>query len=229
MLKDKKGNQRICKDCKVNLTTENAAKKNAKYYRNVCRSCRSKNNMAYNIGNPKRMAYMRQYIRRKGIVKEYPCEYCKTLCYKKYARAFCKDECRFLAYVDKTEGCWIWKGATQNKGYGKLSFRGKKTAVASRVSYELFKGPLEGKLLVCHTCDNPSCVNPEHLFLGSNMENMLDMVEKGRQYSKLTPEQVLKIRKMWNNGSTQAKIMEEFKIGCGHLSNIIHRRIWKHV
>lgn len=221
--------KRKCKDCSVDLTTDNAAKKNAKYYRNICKPCRSKSVTKSMIGNPKRQKYMREYIRRVGIVKEYPCETCKTLCYKKYERAFCSDKCRFLAYVDKQKSCWIWTGAINNKGYGKLSFNGNKSAIASRVSYELFKGPIEDGKFICHTCDVPSCVNPDHLWIGSHVENMIDMVQKGRQHCKLYIKDIFHIRKLWNDGWKNREICEKFNITSGTVSNIIARRIWKHV
>lgn len=172
---------------------------------------------------------MRDYIRKVGIVQEYPCETCNIPCYKKYDRAFCSDMCRFMAYVDKQESCWIWKGFTNRKGYGRFSFRHNKSATAHRVSYEVFKGPIENNLFVCHQCDNPSCVNPDHLWLGTHLENMIDMIEKGRQSSKMTPKKVIEIRKLWDNGISHAKLQELFGVTSGTISSIIHRRIWKHV
>jgi len=221
---------RNCKHCGIDLTTENASKKNKLYYRNECKPCRVKVVVKYNVGNPKRKDYINAYKRRLGIVREYPCETCSSLCYKKYARAFCSDKCRFLAYVEKEEnGCWIWKGALTNKGYGKVNFKKQKTAIASRVSYELFKGPIEDKLFICHICDNPSCVNPDHLFAGSHMENMLDMIDKGRHHSKLTGEEVFELRKLWQNGWSQRQIMDKFKIASSTVSNIVNRRSWRHI
>jgi hypothetical protein len=220
---------RKCKHCAIELTTENAAKKNAFYFRNECKKCRSKEMMNYHTGNLKRKAYMNDYNRRIGKVKQYPCETCSVLCYKKYKKAFCSDMCRFLSYVDKTETCWLWNGGKGRKGYGKFSFRGNKTAVASRVSYELFHGPVEENMFVCHTCDVPLCVNPEHLWMGTHQENMMDMTQKGRQSSILTPKIVYQIRKLFNEGITNSELCEKFKKSSSQISNIIARRIWKHV
>lgn len=218
-----------CKHCLLDLTSDTAAKKNAHYYRNECKKCRSKSVTNYMIGNPKRHKYMRDYIRRVGIVKQYPCETCGKDCYKKYARAFCSDKCRFMAYIDKQEECWLWTGNKNRRGYGKLSFKKKKTAIASRVSYELFKGPIKDGMYICHTCDVPSCVNPDHLWSGTHMENTLNMVEKGRQHAKLDFYKILDIRRLWDEGYSNAKLCELYKVTSGTISSIVTRRIWKHV
>lgn len=77
------------------------------------------------------------------------------------------------------DGCWYWTGALSNKGYARIAFNGK-NSLASRLSFRLFNGDIPGKLFVMHTCDNPMCVNPNHLVLGTQDDNMKDMVKKGR-------------------------------------------------
>jgi hypothetical protein len=77
-------------------------------------------------------------------------------------------------------GCWLWLGGWNTEGYGKVSKHGKMVVQAHRMFYEIHKGPIPSGMLVCHKCDTPSCVNPEHLFLGNHVENALDMVRKGR-------------------------------------------------
>ncbi len=86
---------------------------------------------------------------------------------------------RFIRLVDKTDGCWLWKGATfKNGGYGRIIIKGKHYR-AHRLSYELFKVP-PGDMKVCHTCDVTRCVNPDHLWLGTDTENIADRDAKGR-------------------------------------------------
>lgn len=105
---------------------------------------------------------------------------------------------RFWRYVQKTDRCWLWIGAEQGDGYGRLwnPGPGPRLLGAHRLSWELHRGPIPDGLWVLHRCDNPLCVNPDHLFLGTNADNVKDMIAKGRHLagarhpnSKLTDDQ----------------------------------------
>lgn len=92
---------------------------------------------------------------------------------------------QFWARVERGDGCWLWQGMTISGGYGRVGWRGMK-AVAHRVAWELTYGPIPEGLWVLHRCDNPPCCNPEHLFLGSRLDNIADMVAKGRGANRFT-------------------------------------------
>lgn len=94
----------------------------------------------------------------------------------------------------KTPYCWIWTGSLKPDGYGCLYYEGKMW-IAHRVSYIIHKGKIPKGMFVLHKCDNPSCVNPKHLFIGTNKDNLHDMVMKDRGIFKLSVEDVLDIRR----------------------------------
>lgn len=106
----------------------------------------------------------------------------------------------------KENGCWEYNCRKDKNGYGHVFFGGKengRNTYTHRIVYKVLKGDIPEGMFVCHTCDNPPCCNPEHLFLGTHIDNMKDMVKKGRQYftygeksgqHKLTTEQVKNIR-----------------------------------
>lgn len=98
------------------------------------------------------------------------------------------DVARLLAKATVGDECWQWTGASTKDGYGFMAFRGR-TWKAHRVSYTLFHGEVPEGLFVCHHCDNPGCVNPQHLFLGHASANVADMVRKGRGVSQITSDQ----------------------------------------
>jgi len=144
-------------------------------------------------------------------------------------------EKRFWKFVDKNSSCWNWKGAKDYDGYGFIKHKDGTQLRAHRVSYEIHFGTFNKNLFVCHHCDNPSCVNPEHLFLGTNSDNQLDMYKKGlgpdlsgenNPASKLTLEEVNKIRA---DTRTHIKIATDYGISLGQISNIKRRKQWKKI
>ena len=86
---------------------------------------------------------------------------------------------RFFQKVNKTDSCWLWTGSLTSRGYGCFGVAGKTTA-AHRYSYQIHTGEIPQGLIICHSCDVPSCVNPEHLWAGTYADNMKDMVSKDR-------------------------------------------------
>jgi hypothetical protein len=144
---------------------------------------------------------------------------------------------RFMEKINKTDnGCWEWTGAQTRGGYG--HFRrfvdGKwKMYKAHRYSYEYFKGFLEKHLLVCHRCDNPLCVNPEHLFKGTTKDNLDDMSKKGRRtfgrsikHQWLDWEVVKSIRTDYAKGISQAELSRLYKISKSQINRVVNNQIW---
>lgn len=99
-----------------------------------------------------------------------------------YNRCMSKDmsyEERFFQKVNKTDSCWLWTGAVNSKGYGSMMFEGKVTST-HRLSFMWFKEEIPKGMHICHSCDVPACVNPEHLWVGTHSDNMQDMIAKDR-------------------------------------------------
>lgn len=130
---------------------------------------------------------------------------------------------------DPNTGCWLWIASHFSSGYGAFKIA-KKARRAHRVSWELANGEIPEGVLVCHKCDIRSCVNPEHLFLGTNADNTRDMQEKGRiPTAKLTGEQVLEIRDLRSKGFLLKELALIFGVSKPLVCNIINNKRWKHV
>lgn len=124
--------------------------------------------------------------------------------------------------------CWLWQGTLDRSGYGQLGWK-HKLWKAHRVSYEIHHGD-PGKLHVLHNCDNPACVNPNHLRLGTNTDNVIDMFNKNRGYRKgkmLTFDEVCSIRFHYDQGASKDILAQRHGVHPSTISNIVAYRTRK--
>lgn len=143
-----------------------------------------------------------------------------------------KDLKRFESkYTIEENGCWVWNKTGKNK-YGMFWLKGKKRS-AHRSSYEHYKETIDNGLFVLHTCDEPACVNPNHLFLGKHLDNMKDMLSKGRQakghrnhHCKLSEDEVLEVLNM--EGSYE-DIGHKFNVNRATVGYIKTGKLWSHI
>lgn len=143
---------------------------------------------------------------------------------------------RFFRYVKQTDGCWEWLSYVDPNGYGRLNYNGK-PMLASRISYLLHFGEIPAGMAVCHKCDKPSCTNPDHLFLGTQADNVADMHAKGRDrkrglkgslhhQAKLNDQAVREIRA---NSDSDAVIAKRYGVSSPTIHAIRVGKTWRHV
>lgn len=161
---------------------------------------------------------------------------------------------RFWSKVAKSDGCWEWQAGRNNHGYGAFTVTDKdspsinraryKSKLAHRISWELSNGPVPNGMHVCHHCDNPPCVNPAHLFVGTILDNMADKKRKGREggefglrrppsgenagFAKLTNAQAAEIRVRYAAGGVfQCDIAKDFGVSVCSISQIVNNRSYR--
>lgn len=148
-------------------------------------------------------------------------------------------EQRLWRNVEKTDGCWLWRGALNQKGYGSIQEGGKgsKRVATHRLSYQLANGPVPDGLFVLHKCDVPNCVNPDHLWLGTHEDNMRDMREKGRA-STDAPKGTHNGKALLNEGIVRyirasplghAALSRELGVSPNCIRGVRTGRTWSHV
>lgn len=154
----------------------------------------------------------------------------------------------FWKKVNKTDGCWEWTAGLTGEGYGKFSLTlprpvgltskqktPQRVYVASRYSWEITNGPIPDGLFVCHKCDNPKCVRPDHLFLGDQKDNRVDAANKKRTAwgersgrAKLNNAQVREIRELSGTVSL-TNIAKRYDVSIGAISGIVSGRNWRNL
>lgn len=149
------------------------------------------------------------------------------------------EQHRFWAFVSKSDGCWLWIGGKDRHGYGKFTVGLKrngtqKTKLAHRVAWMYAHGTMPQRNLL-HRCDNPQCVRPDHMFVGTQKDNLMDAAQKGRTargerngMAKLTEVAVSAIKERRVNGETQLAVAKTYGISRSLVSMIEHGKRWGH-
>lgn len=201
-------------------------------------------------------------LRRRLLAKKNKkitiCEYCKKEYIKKSFSKKCSVKCRLISNIKINDKCWEWQGNLGKNGYGKIRNNLEHWST-HRLSYFIFKGEIPDDILVCHTCDNKKCINPDHLYLGTHKDNAQDALKKGLLKStsgskwsestrekmksrpgpdkkgdkhhlrKLTSKNIYEIRTMLDEGIKQAEIAKIYDVNPSCISNVKRKKSWCHI
>lgn len=150
---------------------------------------------------------------------------------------------RLLNKIEKTDYCWLWTGASNTKGYGRFKIKGKLYS-PHRLMYEIYRGPIPTIYEVCHKCDNPKCVNPDHLFLGTRSDNMKDAYQKGRLFcfvgncKKVKGEEVgtsklkdadIKVIRILDTFMKRCEIAKLYSVHQSQITRCLNKLTFKHI
>lgn len=142
---------------------------------------------------------------------------------------------KFNLCVERTDNCWLWISGLDAHGYGRICHKGVDRK-AHRLSYEIHKGEIPKGMGVLHRCDTPACVNPDHLFVGTQKDNTADMIRKGRgakgsmlPQTRLSELDVIIIKEALREGFLQKHIAKYFNVHPVTISDIKLNRSWKHI
>jgi len=165
--------------------------------------------------------------------------FCSPKCSGTWHRRYETEADKLIARAspEPNTGCWLWLGGVRgHMGYGSLRLRDGRTVGAHRLSFELFNGPIPAGMKVCHRCDVPTCINPAHLYLGTDIENKADSVAKGRHnigerngHAILGPDQIPVIRGRRSSGDYIKQIARDYGVSEGAISAIVNGRSWRHI
>lgn len=141
-------------------------------------------------------------------------------------------------YPEPNTGCWLWSGPYDKNGYGRFHFLNRTIQLTHRYSYYIFNKPIDSKSHVLHICDNPACVNPDHLYLGDQRQNNIDRDKRGRQVTKrgsshklakLTEHDSIQIRFIYKTLKTPTrKLANQFGVSQGTIMKILKGVAWPH-
>lgn len=162
---------------------------------------------------------------------EYICKGC-GIAYPAHTRQYhyCTIECHFWSKTDKTGECWEWTAGGHKFGYGEFRVAGKLIR-AHRYSYEIHKGEIPAGFGINHTCDNPKCVNPDHLYAGTQRDNLNDALSRSRHSNRLlNKDQVLEIRGLLSSGKLNPhQISRAYNVYPSTIYDIRDGKTWTHV